>query len=80
MNAKVLNISEYSSHIVLITGGTKSGKSEFAEHLAKKVKKLFTLLISLAYVAEGIRIKIKPVKIRGNIYLLILRFILKGFG
>ena len=32
------------SHIIFITGGTKSGKSEFAEHLAKKVK-------NLAYVA-----------------------------
>ena len=40
MKAKNLSISKYSSHIVFITGGTKSGKSEFAEHLAKKVKKL----------------------------------------
>ena len=40
MNANVLSIYEYSSHIVFITGGTKSGKSEFAEYLAKKVKKL----------------------------------------
>ena len=46
MNAKVLNISEYSSHIVLITGGTKSGKSEFAEHLAKEVKKLSYVALS----------------------------------
>ena len=46
MNAKVLNISEYSSHIVLITGGTKSGKSEFAEHLAKGVKKLSYVALS----------------------------------
>jgi len=36
MNAKDLLISENSSHIVFITGGTKSGKSEFAEHLANK--------------------------------------------
>ena len=28
------------SHIIFVTGGTKSGKSEFAEHLAKKEKKL----------------------------------------
>ena len=28
------------SNIVFITGGTKSGKSEFAEHLAKETKKL----------------------------------------
>jgi len=34
MNAKDLSISEYSSYIVFITGGTKSGKSQFAEHLA----------------------------------------------
>ena len=46
MNAKVFNISEYSSHIVLITGGTKSGKSEFAEHLAKEVKKLSYVALS----------------------------------
>ena len=46
MNAKVLNISEYSSHIVLITGGTKSGKSEFAEHLAKKIKILSYVALS----------------------------------
>ena len=38
MNAKDLSNSEFSSHIVLITGGTKSGKSEFAEYLAKKVE------------------------------------------
>ena len=46
MNAKDLSISEYSSHIVLITGGTKSGKSEFAEHLAKEVKKLSYVALS----------------------------------
>ena len=40
MNARDLSISEYSSHIVFITGGTKSGKSEFAEHLAKQKKNL----------------------------------------
>ena len=38
MNAKDKNISDNSSHIIFITGGTKSGKSEFAEHLAKEVK------------------------------------------
>ena len=38
------------------------------------------LKISFAYVVEGITIKIKPVKIRVSIYLLILKFILKGFG
>ena len=40
MNAKDLSTSEYSSYIVFITGGTKSGKSEFAEHLANGVKKI----------------------------------------
>ena len=46
MNAKDLSISEYSSYIVFITGGTKSGKSEFAEHLAKKVKNLSYVALS----------------------------------
>ena len=40
-------------------------------------KYLFIVLSSFAYVVEGIRIKIKPVKIRESIYLLIFRFILK---
>ena len=46
MNAKDLSISEYSSHIVFITGGTKSGKSEFAENLAKEVKNLSYVALS----------------------------------
>ena len=46
MNVKNLSISEYSSHIVFITGGTKSGKSEFAEHLAKEVKKISYIALS----------------------------------
>jgi len=46
MNAKDLSISEYSSHIIFITGGTKSGKSEFAEHLAKELKKLSYVALS----------------------------------
>ena len=46
MNAKDFSISEYSSYIVFITGGTKSGKSEFAEHLAKKVKKISYVALS----------------------------------
>ena len=46
MNANALSINEYSSHIVFITGGTKSGKSEFAEYLAKKVKKLSYVALS----------------------------------
>ena len=46
MNAKDLNISKHSSHIVFITGGTKSGKSEYAEHLAKEVKNLSYVALS----------------------------------
>jgi len=46
MNAKDLSISEYSSYIIFITGGTKSGKSEFAEYLAKEVKKLSYVALS----------------------------------
>ena len=38
--------SDNISHIIFITGGTKSGKSEFAEHLAKKVKKLSYVALS----------------------------------
>ena len=40
------NLSSDLSHIIFITGGTKSGKSEFAEHLAKKVKKLSYVALS----------------------------------
>ncbi len=46
MNANDLSISDYSSHIIFITGGTKSGKSEFAEYLAKKVKNLSYVALS----------------------------------
>ena len=46
MNAKDLSISVFSSYIVFITGGTKSGKSEFAEYLAKSVKKLSYIALS----------------------------------
>ena len=34
------------SNIIFITGGTKSGKSEFAEHLAKKAKNLSYVALS----------------------------------
>ena len=34
------------SHIIFITGGTKSGKSQFAEHLAKNVKNLSYIALS----------------------------------
>ena len=46
MNGKYLNFSNDLSHIIFITGGTKSGKSEFAEHLAKEVKKLSYVALS----------------------------------
>ena len=47
MNAKDLNINDQLSHIIFITGGTKSGKSEFAEHLAKGVEKLSYVALSV---------------------------------
>ena len=46
MNPKNLSISDNLSNIIFITGGTKSGKSEFAEHLAKEVKKLSYVALS----------------------------------
>ena len=46
MNDKYSSISKYSSYIVFITGGTKSGKSEFAEHLAKQIKKISYVALS----------------------------------
>ena len=46
MNSNDLNISEKFSHIIFITGGTKSGKSEFAEHLAKKLDQLSYVALS----------------------------------
>ena len=46
MNSKDIGISDYSAHIIFITGGTKSGKSEFAEHLAKELKKLSYVALS----------------------------------
>ena len=39
MNSEDLSIRDDLSHIIFITGGTKSGKSEFAEHLAKESNK-----------------------------------------
>ena len=47
MNAGDLSNNKYSSYIIFITGGTKSGKSEFAEHLAKELKKLSYVALSL---------------------------------
>jgi len=46
MNVKDLYIRDDLSHIILITGGTKSGKSEFAEYLAKKEKNLSYVALS----------------------------------
>ena len=46
MNARNLSIRDYLSNIIFVTGGTKSGKSEFAEHLAKEVKELSYVALS----------------------------------
>ena len=46
MNANDLSIKDYSSDIIFITGGTKSGKSQFAEHLAKEIKKISYVALS----------------------------------
>jgi len=46
MNDKDSRISNQLSHIIFITGGTKSGKSEFAEHLAKELKNLSYVALS----------------------------------
>ena len=46
MNSKDLSIRENLSHIIFITGGTKSGKSQFAEHLAKETSKLSYVALS----------------------------------
>ena len=46
MNVKSLGINKGLSHIIFITGGTKSGKSEFAEHLAKEINDLSYVALS----------------------------------
>ena len=46
MNKNDLLNKDYKSNTIFITGGTKSGKSEFAEHLAKEVKKLSSVALS----------------------------------
>ena len=46
MNSKDSSISNQLSYIIFITGGTKSGKSEFAEHLAKVEKNLSYVALS----------------------------------
>ena len=46
MNAKEFNFKDDLSQIIFITGGTKSGKSEFAEFLAKSAKNLSYVALS----------------------------------
>ncbi len=46
MNENDLSFSDSSSNIIFITGGTKSGKSEFAEYLARKAKSLLYVALS----------------------------------
>jgi adenosylcobinamide kinase/adenosylcobinamide-phosphate guanylyltransferase len=46
MNEKIFSNRNDISNIIFITGGTKSGKSEFAEYLAKEVKKLSYVALS----------------------------------
>ena len=46
MNVEDSSINGDLSHVIFITGGTKSGKSEFAEHLAKEVRKLSYVALS----------------------------------
>ena len=47
MTVENTSINNNLSHIIFITGGTKSGKSEFAEHLAKELKKLSYVALSV---------------------------------
>jgi len=46
MDDKDSRISNQLSHIIFITGGTKSGKSEFAEYLAKVEKNISYVALS----------------------------------
>ena len=46
MNAEESNFCHDLSNIIFISGGTKSGKSEFAEHLAKGINKLSYVALS----------------------------------
>ena len=67
MNAKDLSISEYSSYIVFITGGTKSGKSEFAEHLAKEIKNLsYVLYLKTIWMIKNGKIKLIYIEKEGQ--------------
>ena len=40
------NKANNSSNVIFITGGTKSGKSEFAEYLGRKIKKITYIALS----------------------------------
>ena len=46
MNSEEPALTYDFSNIIFITGGTKSGKSEFAEHLAKEVRNLSYIALS----------------------------------
>ncbi len=46
MNSKDLSNRDNLTNIIFITGGTKSGKSELAEHFAKEVKELSYVALS----------------------------------
>ena len=46
MNVEYSKFSEDLSNIIFITGGSKSGKSEFAEHLARELKNLSYVALS----------------------------------
>ena len=46
MNTNGLNDRSKLSNIIFITGGTKSGKSEFAEYLARETKNLSYVALS----------------------------------
>ena len=53
MNYNNSSLFEGLSDIIFITGGTKSGKSEFAEHLAKGVKELSYVALSENNIDDG---------------------------
>ena len=53
MTVKNPNIRNDLSHIIFVSGGTKSGKSEFAEHLAKDAKKLSYVALSVNNTNSG---------------------------
>ena len=46
MDTNSISNRKNSSKIIFITGGTKSGKSEFAEHLAKNIRQITYIALS----------------------------------